>query len=84
MPIWRVVGAPLGVSGIGFIDGRHGRVAAEPAGLADAAAALLADTPRALALAGEGRALARAFEGRRALAPAEALYARWVGEAQNG
>jgi glycosyltransferase involved in cell wall biosynthesis len=76
-----LVGTPLGVSEVGFVDGRHGLVADEPAGLADAAASLLGDAARSTELALAGRELGRGFVWSRALAGAEELYARWVEEA---
>ena len=79
-----VVGAPLGVSGVGFVDGRHGLVAEEPAGLAAAAAALLGDAQRAAGIGRAGREHARRLTWRRTLAEAEALYARWVEEPDLG
>ncbi len=76
-----VVGASLGVSGIGFVDGRHGLIADDPADLADAASALLGDAQRSTALARDGRTHVRPLVWPRALASAEALYAQWVEEA---
>jgi glycosyltransferase involved in cell wall biosynthesis len=76
-----VVGTPFGMSGCGFVSGHHGLEARDPAGLADAAVALLADRERSTALAARGRALARSMEWSRTLAPAEALYRRLIEEA---
>ena len=77
-----VVGASLGVAGIGFVDGRHGLVDDDPAGLADATAAVLGDARLARSLAREGRALARTLVWRRTLAGAAELYAQWVEAAE--
>jgi glycosyltransferase involved in cell wall biosynthesis len=76
-----VVGASLGVAGIGFVDGRHGLVADEPAELADAAVAVLGDAQLASSLARQGRMHARTLVWRRTLARATELYAQWVEEA---
>jgi glycosyltransferase involved in cell wall biosynthesis len=74
-----LVGTPLGVAGIGFRDGVHGVLADDPTGLADAAAALLADPARSTELAVAGRGLATRFRWSTATAPAAALYERWIG-----
>ena len=76
-----VVGTRLGVAGIGFEDGRHGRVAETPHALGDALAVLLA-APREAgdALVRQGRALARQFRWGPALDPVESLYRRWAME----
>jgi glycosyltransferase involved in cell wall biosynthesis len=71
-----VAGTGLGVQGVGFEDGRHGLVVDDPAGLARAAAALLADEALARRFAEAGRALAERFRWTRTLAPAEELYVR--------
>jgi glycosyltransferase involved in cell wall biosynthesis len=73
-----VVSTPLGAEGIGFVDGRHGRLADAPAALADEAAAVLADPGLAATLARGGRELAERFRWSAVTAPAQALYARWV------
>ncbi len=73
-----VVGTPLGVAGVGFRPDREGLVAARPADLADAAAALLGDGDRAAALAASGRRLADGYRWSRVTAPAAELYARWA------
>jgi glycosyltransferase involved in cell wall biosynthesis len=70
-----VVATALGASGVGFVDGRHGRLAEAPAELGAALADLLADPARAAALGAAGRALAEPLRWPRALAEAEALYA---------
>jgi polysaccharide biosynthesis protein PslH len=70
-----VVSTALGASGLGFADGRHGRLADDPAELGAALAELLADPARAAALGAAGRELAEPFRWPRALAGAEALYA---------
>jgi glycosyltransferase involved in cell wall biosynthesis len=75
-----VLGTGLGVAGVGFRDGVHGRLADEPAGLADAAIALLEDPAAAAALGAEGRRLAEGFRWPSALAPAQALFARLATE----
>ncbi|HYI60644.1 MAG TPA: glycosyltransferase [Acidimicrobiales bacterium] len=76
-----VVGTPFGMAGSGFVPDHDGLVAHQPADLGDAAVALLADPERSAALAASGRARVQPFEWSRALAPAEALYARLVEEA---
>jgi len=73
-----IVGTALGVGGVGFEDGVHGLVAEEPRELAAAAASLLADRPRAVALAAAGRSLAERFRWNRVLAPLVELYADWA------
>jgi glycosyltransferase involved in cell wall biosynthesis len=71
-----VLGTELGVSGVGFRDGEHGRLAEEPDGLAAAAIALL-DDPAATARLGErGRRLAEAFRWPAVMEPAEAAFRR--------
>jgi glycosyltransferase involved in cell wall biosynthesis len=70
-----VVSTPLGASGLAFADGRHGRLAEEPAALGAALAGLLADPVRAAALGAAGRAHAEGFRWPRTLAAAQALYA---------
>ncbi len=70
-----VVSTALGASGLEFVDGRHGRLAEDPAGLGAALAALLADPGRAAALGAAGRELAERFRWPDALAAAESLYA---------
>ncbi len=71
-----VLGTELGVSGVGFRDGVHGRLAEDPAGLADAAIAMLAKPDATARLGAQGRALAEAFRWATATAPAAALFAR--------
>jgi len=71
-----VLGTELGVSGVGFRDGVHGRIADDPAGLADAAVAMLAEPQETARLGAQGRALAEAFRWATATAPAAALFAR--------
>jgi len=73
-----VAGTPLGVSGIGFVDGEHGLVASEPAGLGEAIAKLLADRELAARLAVGGRGLADRFRWRLATEPLERRYRGWV------
>jgi glycosyltransferase involved in cell wall biosynthesis len=73
-----VVGTSLGVSGVGFEDGRHGLIGESPAELAAALAVLLADPDRAVAMGAEGRALAQRYRWPEALAGASALYAQVV------
>jgi polysaccharide biosynthesis protein PslH len=75
------VSTPLGAEGIGFVDGRDGLLAADPAGLAAAAAAVLADPALAARLAAGGRALAARFRWPEVTAPASELYARWASAA---
>jgi polysaccharide biosynthesis protein PslH len=75
-----VVGTRLGVSGIGFEDGRHGLTADRPESLAELVAELLSDAERSRRLAAEGRRLAERYRWDRALAPAEALYSGWLPE----
>ncbi len=74
-----VAGTALSVAGIGFRDGVHGLLAERPAGLADATAALLADSARATQLAIAARAQAEAFRWERVTRPLAELYARWAG-----
>jgi polysaccharide biosynthesis protein PslH len=74
-----VVGTPLGVEEIGMEDGHHGLIADTPVGLAELAAALLADRERASELARNGRQLAESYRWSRVLEPAERLYHRWLG-----
>jgi glycosyltransferase involved in cell wall biosynthesis len=76
-----VVGTPVGVERIGFVAGEHGLVAADPAGLADALAALLADPSRAAALGANARAHAERFRWERVTAELEMLYAGYVAAA---
>jgi glycosyltransferase involved in cell wall biosynthesis len=73
-----VVGTALGVAGIGFEHGRHGLVADDDAGFAEAIAALLGDGARSLELAAAGRALAERFRWSSVTAPAEDLYRGWL------
>lgn len=73
-----VVGTPLGVERIGFEDGRHGLVAADAPGLADALATLLGDLPRAAKLGEQARAHAERYRWERVTAELEALYARYA------
>jgi glycosyltransferase involved in cell wall biosynthesis len=73
-----VVGTSLGISGVGFEDGRHGLVGELPSQLAGALAVLLADPGRAAAMGAEGRALAERYRWPEALAGASALYAQVV------
>ncbi|HXA55262.1 MAG TPA: glycosyltransferase family 4 protein [Solirubrobacteraceae bacterium] len=74
-----LVGTSLGVEEIGFVHARHGLVANDAAGLAEHAAALLADRTRSEGLARAGRELAERYRWRRALEPAEQLYRGWLG-----
>jgi glycosyltransferase involved in cell wall biosynthesis len=76
-----VVGTPLGVGRIGFASGRHGLIEQSPAGLAGAAAELLADPAKAGTLAAEGRSLAERYRWSDALRPAEELYRQWIADA---
>ncbi|HEY6759983.1 MAG TPA: glycosyltransferase family 4 protein [Baekduia sp.] len=71
-----VLGTALGVSGFGFRDGVHGRLAEDADGLADAAIALLADPVDTARLGANGRDLARAFRWEQVTEPAAALFAR--------
>ena len=73
-----VVGTSLGVSGVGFEDGRHGLIGEHPSELAGALAVLLADPARAAAMGAEGRMLAQRYRWPEALAGASALYAQVV------
>jgi glycosyltransferase involved in cell wall biosynthesis len=73
-----VVGTPLGISNVGFQDGRHGLIGERPADLAAALATLLADPQRAAAMGAEGRTLAERYRWPDALAGASALYAQVV------
>jgi glycosyltransferase involved in cell wall biosynthesis len=73
-----VVGTRLGVSGIGFEDGRHGLTADHPEVLAELATTLLSDGERSRRLGAEGRRLAERYRWDRVLAPAEALYSDWL------
>jgi len=72
------VGTALGVEGVGFRDGVHGALAETPAGLAAAAARLLADPDWTANAAVECRRLAEGFRWKRVTQPAERLYARWA------
>jgi glycosyltransferase involved in cell wall biosynthesis len=71
-----VLGTDLGVGGIGFRDGVHGRLAEDPAGLADAAIAMLAEPEATARLGAQGRELAQAFRWAAVTEPAAALFAR--------
>ncbi len=73
-----IVGTPAGVEEIGFIDGRHGLLAEDPARLADLAAELLADSGRSEQLARAGRELAERYRWPRVLQPVERLYGDWL------
>jgi hypothetical protein len=73
-----VVGTSLGVSGVGFEDGRHGLIGESPPELAGALSVLLADPGRAAAMGAEGRQLAERYRWPEALAGASALYAQVV------
>ncbi|HET6547366.1 MAG TPA: glycosyltransferase [Solirubrobacter sp.] len=73
-----VVSTPLGATGIGFRDGEHGLLAADPAGLADAAFAVLGDPALAARLGAGGHGLAERFRWSAVTEPARALYADWV------
>jgi glycosyltransferase involved in cell wall biosynthesis len=73
-----VVGTSLGVSGVGFEDGRHGLIGESAQELAGALAVLLADPLRAAAIGTEGRMLAQRYRWPEALAGASALYAQVV------
>lgn len=55
-----LLGTPLGCAGLALEDGRHARLASEPAALARAAADLLADPEGAAALGRAGRAYVQA------------------------
>jgi polysaccharide biosynthesis protein PslH len=74
-----IVGTPSGVEEIGFLDGVHGLIADDPLGLAELAAALLADPGRSAELARAGRELAQSYRWPRVLRSAEDLYASWLG-----
>jgi glycosyltransferase involved in cell wall biosynthesis len=76
-----VVATPLGATGIGFRDGEHGLLAPDPAGLADAALAVLGDPALAARLAADGRRLAERFRWSAVTEPARALFADWVSRA---
>lgn len=69
-----VVGTPLGVERLGFEDGQHGIIAAEPAEIAKGAAELLLDPERCARLAGAGRSHADAYRWDEVLRPARDLY----------
>ena len=73
-----VVGTSLGVSGIGFVEPRHGLVADDPAGLGRATAELLADPERRAAIGPAARELATAFAWDKVLAPLADLYRDWA------
>lgn len=73
-----IVGTSLGVSGVGFEDGRHGVVADDPAMVGEAIADLCAHPGKAAALGEAGPALAEQYRWQRALEPAEALYRSYV------
>jgi glycosyltransferase involved in cell wall biosynthesis len=71
-----VLGTALGVGGVGFRDGVHGRLAEDPGGLADAAIAMLAEPDATARLGAQGRELAQAFRWATVTEPAAALFAR--------
>ena len=58
-----VLGTELGVGGVGFRDGVHGRLAEDPAGLADAAIAMLAEPEATARLGAAGTAAGRGASG---------------------
>jgi polysaccharide biosynthesis protein PslH len=74
-----IVGTPLGVEEIGFVDNRHGLLADGPVELADIAARLLSDRQLSSSLAQEGRRLAERYRWSRVLEPLEQLYRGWIG-----
>jgi glycosyltransferase involved in cell wall biosynthesis len=76
-----IVGTSLGVSGVGFEDGRHGIVADDPTVLGDAIADLCADPKKAAALGEAGPGLAEQYRWQRALDPAESVYRAYVEQA---
>jgi glycosyltransferase involved in cell wall biosynthesis len=71
-----VLGTELGVGGVGFRDGVHGRLAEDPAGLASAAIAMLAAPEETARLGTQGRELAQAFRWATVTEPAAVLFAR--------
>jgi glycosyltransferase involved in cell wall biosynthesis len=72
-----VVGTSLAVEEVGFVPGEHGLVADDPAGLAAAAAALLADPGHARQLGLQARGHAEAYRWARCTEPFECLVAAW-------
>jgi glycosyltransferase involved in cell wall biosynthesis len=73
-----VVATTLGASGVGFEDGKHGLLGANPEELAGALAVLLADPARAARMGAAGRELAERYRWPEALAGVSALYAQVV------
>ncbi len=69
-----VAGTPVGVEGIGFVHGREGLIADDPAGLGRALGHLLADPEGSAAMGAAGRRLADEFRWERVLAELEAAY----------
>lgn len=73
-----VVGTPLGVEGVGFEDGGHGRVGETPQELARAAAALLRERVAAERMGAAGRAHVERYRWAGVTEPAEQLYRGWL------
>jgi polysaccharide biosynthesis protein PslH len=73
-----VVGTKLGLEEVGIEAGRHAVIADDPAQIAEATGALLADRERAERIAAEGRALVEHFRWSMILRPLEELYRSWL------
>jgi polysaccharide biosynthesis protein PslH len=69
-----VAGTAVGVECIGFVHGREGLIADDPAGLGEALGHLLAEPEEAAAMGVAGRRLAEGFRWERTLAELEAVY----------
>ncbi|MFT4035997.1 MAG: glycosyltransferase [Patulibacter sp.] len=77
-----VVGTPVGVERIGFLDGEHGAIRDTPAQLADAVAALLDAGERGVAAGIAARAAVRSYSWRALTAPLEQRYRDALGAFQ--
>jgi polysaccharide biosynthesis protein PslH len=77
-----VVGTPLGVEQIGFIDGRHGLLGESPAELAEGVVRLRSDDVLTQRAGDAGRALMESQRWSRVTESAEALYGKWISEAR--
>jgi glycosyltransferase involved in cell wall biosynthesis len=73
-----VVGTPLGVEQVGFVDGVHGLLGESPKELAEAVIRLEADDGLAQRAGDAGRKLMEAQRWSRVTESAEALYRQWV------
>ena len=77
-----VVGTSLGVSGVGFVDGRHGVIADDPGALARSTIGLLSAPEQRAGLGRGGRELATRFAWETVLSPLAELYRNWVAAAE--